>query len=59
MIFVIKLLRAVDGCLGIVRRRRTRKPAISSGELVKSIDPEDSEWGNPVGVRAHHSKLNT
>jgi hypothetical protein len=24
------------------------KPAKSSGELEKSIDPEDSEWGNPV-----------
>ena len=56
---MIKLLRAVDGCLGIVRRRRTRKPAISSGELEKSIDPEDSEWGNPMDVRIHHSRLNT
>jgi len=23
-------------------------PAIISGELEKSFDPEDSEWGNPA-----------
>ena len=45
---MIKLLRAADGCLGIDRRRRTRKPAIIFGELEKSFDPEDSEWGNPI-----------
>lgn len=35
--YVIKLLRAVGGCLGIERRRRTRKPAISSGESEKAV----------------------
>jgi hypothetical protein len=54
MIFVIKLQRAVGGCLGIDRRRRTRKPAISFGELERSCDPENSEWGNPVGVISHY-----
>ena len=29
-------------------------PAKSFGELEKSIDPEISEWGNPVGVMSHH-----
>lgn len=43
-----KLIRAIGGCLGIDRRRRTRIPAKSSGELVISKDPEVSEWGNPV-----------
>ena len=52
--FMIKLLRAADGCLGIDRRRRTRKPAIIFGELERSIDPEDSEWGNPMGVIFHY-----
>ena len=56
---MIKLLRAVDGCLGIVRRRRTRQPAIISGELVRGYDPEESEWGNPVGVIPHYLELNT
>ena len=43
-----KLIRAIGGCLGIDRRRRTRILAKSSGELVISNDPEVSEWGNPV-----------
>ena len=42
-----KRIRAHDGCLGIRRRRRTRKTAISFGELSTSFDPEMSEWGNP------------
>lgn len=53
-IFLVKLVRAAGGCLGINRRRRTRIPAKSSGELEKSIDPEESEWGNPLGVKSHH-----
>jgi hypothetical protein len=48
MRITVKLIRAVGGCLGIDRRRRTRQPAKSFGELDKSIDPEISEWGNPV-----------
>ena len=39
--------RAHDGCLGITRRRRTRKTAKSSGEPSGGPDPEVSEWGNP------------
>lgn len=31
--YLVKLLRAAGGCLGINRRRRTRIPAKSSGEL--------------------------
>ena len=54
--FVIKLLRAVGGCLGIERRRRTCKPAISFGELERSNEPENSEWGNPVGVISHYAR---
>ena len=57
-IFVVKLLRAAGGCLGIRRRRRTRKPAISFGELEKSNEPKNSEWGNPMGVIFHYSSLN-
>lgn len=53
-IFLVKLLRATGGCLGINRRRRTRKPAISSGELEKSIDPEISEWGNPIELTLYY-----
>ncbi len=30
---MVKLLRAIGGCLGINRRRRTWLPAISLGEL--------------------------
>jgi hypothetical protein len=29
-------------------------PAKSFGELEESIDPEISEWGNPVGVESHY-----
>lgn len=46
----VKLVRAAGGCLGIERRRRTRKPAKSSGESDRDIDPEVSEWGNPLEV---------
>ena len=57
-LILVKRVRAAGGCLGIRRRRRTRIPAKSSGELDKSIDPEESEWGNPVGVIFHHFLLN-
>ena len=51
---MVKLLRAIGGCLGIYRLRRTRSPAIIHGELERDIDPWDSEWGNPMGVIFHH-----
>ncbi len=57
--YVVKLLRAFGGCLGINRRRRTRIPAISLGELENSFDPWISEWGNPVALNRHYSQLNT
>ena len=28
------------------------------GELIKSVEPEVSEWGNPVEVIIHHRSLN-
>ena len=43
-----KIVRAHGGCLGIRRRRRTCKAAISYGELQRSVDPWISEWGNPI-----------
>ena len=48
---MVKLVRADGGCLGIDRRRRTRKAAISFGELLTGFDPEISEWGNPPVIR--------
>jgi hypothetical protein len=54
ILYLVKLVRAVGGCLGINRRRRTRIPAKSFGELDKSIDPKESEWGNPVELIFHH-----
>ena len=56
---MVKLVRADGGCLGIDRRRRTRKAAISFGELLTGFDPEISEWGNPAGVMSCHLLLNT
>src|SRR5262245_58800075 len=56
---LVTLQRAHGGCLGTRRRRRTRKPAISHGELDSSFDPWISEWGNPAGVMARHRALNT
>ncbi len=35
------------------------KAAKRSGELHRSVDPEISEWGNPVRVMSGHSSLNT
>ena len=43
-----KLIRAYSECLGTIRRRKTRLPAKSFGELDISIDPKISEWGNPA-----------
>ena len=53
-----KLLRADGGCLGIRRRRRTWQAAIIFGELLTCFDPEDSEWGNPPGVKFRYHALN-
>jgi len=33
--------------------------AISLGELLASVDPGISEWGNPPGVMSRYSRLNT
>ena len=46
--FLAKRIRAHDGCLGIMRRRRTRQTAISHGEPSTGFDPWISEWGNPL-----------
>ena len=46
--FLAKRIRAHDGCLGIGRRRRTRKTATSRGEPSTGIDPRVSEWDNPA-----------
>ncbi len=54
-----KLLRVQGGCLGTKRRRRTRLPAKSAGELEANDDPAISEWGNPPGGMPRHSRLNT
>ena len=56
---MVKLLRADGGCLGIGRRRRTWKAAISFGEPLTGFDPEISEWGNPAGVIPGYHTLNT
>ena len=53
-----KRIRAHEGCLGIGRRRRTRKTATSSGEPSTGVDPEVSEWGNPAGVISRHPRMN-
>ena len=54
-----KRIRAHDGCLGIMRRRRTRQTAISCGEESISIDPQISEWGNPVSFIGHCTGMNS
>ena len=46
--YEVKLIRANSECLGTRRRRRTRLPAKSDGELDVSYDPSISEWGNPT-----------
>ena len=48
--FLAKRIRAHDGCLGIGRRRRTRKTAIILGEPSTGFDPGVSEWGNPSSL---------
>ncbi len=35
------------------KAKKDAKPAKSSGEWDKHIDPEVSEWGNPMGVMSH------
>ena len=57
-IFLAKRIRAHDGCLGIGRRRRTRKTATSSGEPSTGFDPEVSEWGNPAALAGGHRRMN-
>ena len=44
----VKLQRAYGECLGTDSRWRTCKAAISHGEVLKSLDPWNSEWGNPL-----------
>ena len=44
------------------RDKLPKKDAIAakrSGELHRSVDPEISEWGNPVGVMPDDPRLNT
>ena len=43
----VKVGRAYGECLGIRRRGRTQRAAKSHGELRVSVDPWESEWGNP------------
>jgi len=45
---VVKRIRANGGYLGTQRRRRTWLPTKCSGELEANIEPEISEWGNPM-----------
>ena len=45
-----KRIRAHEGCLGIRRRRRTRKTATNLGEPSAGFDPGVSEWGNPASL---------
>ena len=47
----VKLQRANGGCLGTDSRRRTCKAAKIHGELLKSLDPWESEWGNPAELK--------
>jgi hypothetical protein len=54
----VKLVRAYGGCPGINGRRRTRQAAKIHGELRVSIDPWESEWGNPSRVKSGYYMLN-
>ena len=56
--FLAKRIRAHDGCLGIGRRRRTRKTAISPGEPSAGVDPGVSEWGNPATLVGRRRRAN-
>ena len=55
--YLAKRIRAHDGCLGIGRRRRTRKTATSCGEPSTGIDPQISEWGNPPLAMGRYRKV--
>jgi hypothetical protein len=55
----VKIARAYGECLGIRERRRTRQAAKNHGELRASVDPWESEWGNPVPVKRDYPTLNT
>ena len=57
--YQVKLQRANGGCLGTDSRRKTCKAAKSLGELLKDLDPRDSEWGNPMELKLHNPKVNT
>jgi hypothetical protein len=46
--YMVKEISAQGECLGSKRRRKTRQPAKSFGELATSDEPEVSEWGNPL-----------
>ena len=48
----VKLQSANGGYLGTNSRRRTCKAAISLGELLKGLDPKESEWGNPSRLKS-------
>ena len=54
-----KRIRAHDGCLGIRRRRRTRKTATILGEPSTGFDPGVSEWGNPAAFIGGKRRVNT
>ena len=57
--FLAKRIRAHDGCLGIGRRRRTRKTATILGEPSTGLDPGVSEWGNPAVSKGGDRRTNT
>ena len=56
--FLAKRIRARDGCLGIMRRRRTRQAAIGRGEPSEGFDPRISEWGNPPSSDGRRRGMN-
>jgi hypothetical protein len=47
---VIKLQRAIGGCLGAESRRRAWRTTIRPGEPRAGTDPGIPEWGNPPTV---------
>ena len=53
-----KRIRAHEGCLGIRRRRRTRKTATILGEPSTGFDPGVSEWGNPAPLVGCDRRMN-
>ena len=50
----VKLQSANGGYLGTDGRGRTCKAAIILGELLKGLDPKESEWGNPMELKLHN-----